>query len=120
MEASIIISSNRAAYLLGKHLNIKIEKGDLISCDSVVVAIQLTQLECCKKILLNEIIDVYTHEQFSDYYKNHPELDIEKGRRLIREINEEWNTGKWQEEELEFDRRCEIIKRRIEIIKNIC
>jgi flagellin-specific chaperone FliS len=120
MEVDIKISSNRAAYILNKCTNLNVEKGSIVNCD-VIVQVLLTNL-CYEsiKILLNEVIDVYTQEDFNAFYRDNPDRDIEKGKRLIRELISELNSGEWQKKEYEFDKLYEIYLHRIKIINSIC
>jgi hypothetical protein len=119
MDAIVTISTNKAAYILNIYNKTNINKGDMISCDMIVETLFLNLCDEYKKVLLNEIIDIFTSEQFGDFYKKNPHLDIEKGRRLIRELNNDYQTGKWKHQELEFDVLYEKIKRREAIIKTI-
>jgi protein gp37 len=115
---NISISTHRAADILSFALQTNYYKGDDLTCDKFIQAMERTDNEEHKKVLVNEVIDFMDKDDF-DYYYKMTKRDRTLGIRLIQELNAEYTSGEWLRREVEYERIYERINHRRRIITDI-
>jgi protein gp37 len=116
--AEVRVSTHRAADILSTALNGEYYKSDILTCGMFIRAMELIENEEHKKVLLNEVIDMFTNEDFDNYYML-TKRDRSFGIRLVRELNEEYVSGVWHKREAEYEKIYQKIAHRKRVIRDV-